>query len=422
MNDFVVKGNFVWSKSRYELNSLKDGYLVIKDGKIEDISSSLDDKYSSFKLLDYTGKIIIPGFYDLHTHAPQNHFKGLFMDYQLLDWLNKYTFPEESNFKNEEFYTVAYDEFAREIKYGATVGVVAFSSIHRIATMYLMEALEKAGVLSYVGKVNMDRNSPDYYIEDTDESISETRKWLEECKEKKFNFTYPIITPRFIPSVTDRLAIELGKIAKEGGYPVQSHLSENMSEIKWVQELCPDSTSYADAYLKRGLLGETKTIMAHCVWSKIKEDDLLKNPNVYVAHCADSNTNIYSGIAPVKYYLDNEINVGIGSDVAGGSSLSLFRGITDAIKASKLRYAMFESDYGLLSFPEAFYIATLGGGSFFGNCGSFFKGYDANLVVLEDEKALIVPRLTLEERVERYAYMTPDKPCMHKMVRGNLLY
>lgn len=422
MNDFVVKGDLAWSKSKSELQSLKDGYLVIENGKIVGVFDKLDEKYRSFDLLDYSGKLIIPGFYDLHTHAPQNHFKGLFMDYQLLDWLNNYTFPEESHFKSEEFYTNAYDDFTSEIAKSATVGVVAFATIHREATLYLMKALEKIGVLSFVGKVNMDRNSPDYYIETTEESIKETERWLEDCKKLDFKLSKPIITPRFIPSVTDHLARELGRFAKEGGYPVQSHLSENMSEIGWVQELCPESSSYAEAYKNRGLWGETKTIMAHCVWSRIKEDDLLRNPNIYVAHCPDSNTNLYSGIAPSKYYLNSGINIGLGSDVAGGSSLSLFRAITDAVKASKLRYRMFDQDDGILSFPEAFYIATEGGGSFFGNAGSFKKGFDASFVVLDEENALIVPRLTISERVERYAYMSPEKSVMHKMVKGKLLY
>ena len=143
MNDFVVKGDLAWSKSKSELQSLKDGYLVIENGKIVGVFDKLDEKYRSFDLLDYSGKLIIPGFYDLHTHAPQNHFKGLFMDYQLLDWLNNYTFPEESHFKSEEFYTNAYDDFTSEIAKSATVGVVAFATIHREATLYLMKALER---------------------------------------------------------------------------------------------------------------------------------------------------------------------------------------------------------------------------------------------------------------------------------------
>ncbi len=420
--DFIIKGDLVWSRDRRNLSAIENGYLAVHDGRIVGAFETLEERFSSYELLDYTGKLVIPGLYDLHTHAPQNHFKGLFMDIQLLEWLSKYTFPEESRFREREFYERAYDEFAKEVREGATVGIVAFGTIHREATLYLMEALERAGVLSYVGKVNMDRNSPAYYRESTEESISETKRWLDACRKRDFSLSRPIITPRFLPSVTDELANELGRIVSEGGYPVQSHLSENIDEIELVQKLCPDSTSYADAYRRRGLMGKTKTIMAHCVWSRIKEDDLLKDRNIYIAHCADSNTNLYSGIAPAKYFLEGGFNIAFGSDVAAGSSLSIFRAMTDAIKASKLRYRMYDQEDGMLSFAEAFYMATRAGGSFFGKVGSFEPDYGANIVVLDEETTLMSPRLSIQERLERYAYMTPERTVLHKMVEGKLLY
>lgn len=420
--DLIVKGDLVFSRNRHELEAVENGLLRIHEGKIAGILSSLEEAEGPYELLDCTGRLVIPGLYDLHSHASQNHFKGLFMDLELLSWLRKHTFVEEARFSDREFYTEAYDEFARELEKSATVGAVTFATIHREATLYLMEALERTGILSYVGKVNMDRNAPDSYRESTEESISETLMWLEECRKRGFLLSRPIITPRFIPSVTDELARWLGRIAREGNYPVQSHLSENLDEVELVEKLCPESSSYADAYRRRGLWGVTRTVMAHCVWSRLREDGLLKDRNVFIAHCPDSNTNLYSGIAPAKYFLDNGFNIGLGSDVAGGSSLSIFRCITDAIKASKLRYRLVEKTDGLLTFAEAFYMATEGGGAFFGRCGSFKEGYDSNVVVLDEERTLITSRLSLPERLERYAYITPERSVLHKIVNGKLLY
>ena len=112
---------------------------------------------------------------------------------------------------------------------------------------------------------------------------------------------------------------QLSEIQKRFDLPLQSHLSENQSEIAWVKELCPQSQFYGDAYDRTGAFGGTyKTIMAHCVWSGEEEQNRMKERGVFVAHCPQSNMNLSSGIAPVRSYLDKGIKVGLGSDVAGG--------------------------------------------------------------------------------------------------------
>lgn len=115
----------------------------------------------------------------------------------------------------------------------------------------------------------------------------------------------------------------LGELQKEYQLPVQSHLSENPSEIKWVQELCPWSDNYGDAYEHFGLFGgdTCPTIMAHCVYSDEAEICRMKEQGVFIAHCPQSNENICSGIAPVRTYLDLDMNIGLGSDIAGGAAV-----------------------------------------------------------------------------------------------------
>ena len=155
----------------------------------------------------------------------------------------------------------------------------------------------------------------------------------------------------------------LGELAAEYKVPAQSHLSENLSEIGWVKELCPWSTCYGDAYDHFGLLGE-KTIMAHCVYSTDEEVDLLRRTGTYIAHCPQSNAQLASGIAPIRRYLDLGMNVGLATDVAGGADLSMWRCMADAVAVSKLRWRLVDQSLSPLTTQEAFWMATMGGGSF----------------------------------------------------------
>ena len=161
--------------------------------------------------------------------------------------------------------------------------------------------------------------------------------------------------------------------------------------------------------------------MAHCVWSGPEERALMKERGVFIAHCPQSNMNVSSGIAPVKGFLLEGQRVGLGSDVAGGAHLSIFRAITDAIQCSKLRWRLVDQELSALTLPEALYMATKGGGAFFGQVGSFEPGYELDAVVMDDS-ALPTPRpCTLAERVERVVYLSDGQPCA-KYVAGRRLF
>ena len=139
---------------------------------------------------------------------------------------------------------------------------------------------------------------------------------IEEVQKKQYQHTRPILTPRFIPSCTDELMHKLKDIQAKYQIPVQSHLSENYGEIAWVQELCPKSEFYGDAYDQFGLFGrDSKTVMAHCVHSDENEIRRMKENGVFIAHCPESNTNLSSGVAPIRQYLEEGMHVGLGSDV-----------------------------------------------------------------------------------------------------------
>lgn len=419
MKTFAVKGHLLFSETMNEIQIYPDHYVVCEDGLVEGIYKELPEKFSQISTTDYGDRLIIPGFTDLHLHAPQYSFRGLGMDFELLDWLNTHTFPEESKYGDLSYADKAYHIFANDLAASATTRACIFSTIHVEATELLMDLLEETGIKAYVGKVNMDRNSPDYLCETNARvSAQDTITWITNTADKYTNIK-PILTPRFIPSCTDELMKLLASIQKEMDLPMQSHLSENLGEIAWVKDLCPASTSYGDAYDQVGLFGgDCKTIMAHCVHSDAKEIALMKERGVYVAHCPQSNTNLSSGVAPIRTYLNEGVLTGLGSDIAGGFSLSMFRAISDAIQVSKLRWRLQDDTLAPLTVDEAFYLATKGGGSFFGKVGSFQKGYEFDAVVLDDTNLPHPQELTIKERLERLIYLSDDRNIEDKYVAG----
>lgn len=402
---FALKGDILYSKSLNKVSEHENSYLVCENGKSAGIFKKLPARYKNIKVYDYTGYLIIPGLVDLHLHAPQYIFIGLHMDMELLDWLNKYTFPAEAKYKNINFAKKAYDIFVHDLTLSSTTRFSMFATIHNEATLYLMNELEKTGFKGYVGKVNMDRNSPKYLKESTAASIKNTLTWIERSGD--FKNVKPIITPRFIPSCSNKLLIELSNIAALYKIPIQSHLSENQSEIKWVKELLPGVKSYEEGYDKFQMLGNTtNTIMAHYVWPDERGIELVKKRKVWIAHSPSSNRNLSSGIAPIGRFLREGIKVGLATDVAGGSYLSMFRAMEDAITTSKIRKCLFDPEYYNVTIEQALYLATIGGGSFFGKVGSFEKGYEFDAIVLNerDIPTVLMSELNLIERFERYIY------------------
>lgn len=422
---FVVKGNIVYSQSLEEIKEIENGYIVVIDGLVEGVFSKLDSKYSALRIYDYGYDLVIPGLVDLHTHAPQFGFRGTALDLELMDWLNRYTFPEESKFSDIEYAKECYKLFVETMRKSATTRLSIFSSRHRLSTILLMDELEKSGLSTYVGKVNMDRLAPQPLCEESaKESINETILWLNDI-EGRYSNTKPILTPRFIPSCSDSLMEGLELIRDEYNLPVQSHLSENKGEIELVKELSPYSKFYGDAYNRFNLFGgeKNKCIMAHCVYSSDEEIALMVKNKVMVAHCPESNENLSSGIAPIRKFLENNISVGLGSDIAAGSTESIFFALTEAIRVSKMYWRLVDESKKPLSFKEAFYLATKAGGSFFGNVGSFEDGFEFDAVVLSDDMINGPYKMKPLERLERFSYLRGDeKGIVAKFVKGVKLF
>lgn len=416
---FVLKGNICHSADRNHLLVYENHYLVCVSGKSAGIFPHCPEEYKSLPLTDFGDKIIIPGMSDLHVHASQYAYRGLGMDLELLDWLQKYAFPEESKFSDLSYADRSYEIFSDHLRRSETTRASIFATLHREATELLMDKLENSGLVTYVGKVNMDRNSPDYLRET---SVDETRLWLEETV-GKWERTFPILTPRFIPSCSDEMLRGISQLRREFHVPLQSHLSENLGEIQWVKELVPGSVNYGDAYRMFDLFGgDYPCIMAHCVYSDELEMQMMKDRGVVIAHSPESNLNISSGVAPINRYLDFGLQVGLATDVAGGSHISMFRAMTHAIQSSKIRWRLLDQSVEPLTFDTAFYIATRGGGAFFGKVGAFDADFEFDAVVLDDSNLDHPQPLSVRERLERMAYLADERNIFAKYVAGSKLF
>ena len=302
----------------------------------------------------------------------------------------------------------------RDLKNSATTRACIFATLHTDATLELMHQLRDAGLSAFVGKLGMDRNSPDSYREpDAATGLAETRRWLDTCRAENTlhaGAVRPMITPRFTPSTSDAYMAGLGALAAEYGVPAQSHLSENPGEIAWVAELCPDTSFYGESYSRCGLFGgSVPTVMAHCIYCPDAEDALMKLNRVMIAHCPTSNENVIAGIAPAARYLRGGWRIGLGSDVAGGHTLDLFTVMATAVQVSKLRWRYVDQREKPLTMTEALYMATVGGGDFWADFGEkvglFEEGYALDALVLDDDSLKNMRTFTPAERLERYAYL-----------------
>jgi len=422
----IYKAHILYTKEQDRFQVLPDGYVAVDaNGQVEAVASdlaSLDCREA--EVIDFTGRLLIPAMADLHVHAPQYRNQGIAMDLQLLPWLQNYTFPEEMKYADAEYALRMYRRFLRDLWRFGTTRACVFATIHTHTSRLLMQLFQQAGLGAFVGKVGMDRNCPPGLSESAAAMVQGYEALIDEFIPKGHDaseislppLVRPILTPRFIPSCSPDMLRAFGELAAKYQLPVQSHLSENSDEIALVRQLEPQSTCYADAYDRYGLLGQTPTVMAHCVYTQGHELELLKQRNVMVAHCPTSNLNLATGIAPIGYFLRQGLSVGLGSDISGGHDLSIFRMMVYAIQVSKA-YHHQHPDHPFLTLSQAFWMATKGGGSFFGRVGSFEPGYEFDALVINDAD-LNHDNYTPLERLERYIYLGDDRQIEHRFCRG----
>ena len=271
----IHKGNIITSASYDELRIIEQGYIAVKDGFIADVSETLRPEYENETLIDHKEKLILPAFSDLHMHAPQYPQRGIGMDCLLFDWLNDYTFPQESNYKDMNYARSVYARLVREFLRQGSFHLSLFTTIHYDACDLLYKMLKEAGLYAYTGLVNMDRNSPDYYVDDTEVSLEKTEKFIKEhLGDEKVK---PILTPRFAPTCSRKLMEGLGRLAEKYDVGVQTHLVESKAEAAWAKELYPEYASDGEIYEALGLLkGSGPKIFAHVIFPTKTEERILK--------------------------------------------------------------------------------------------------------------------------------------------------
>ena len=410
----IYRGNIVCSKNSKELVEISHGYIIVNEGVIQDIYQELPQEYKDNKIIDFNKGVIIPAFTDLHVHAPQYPNRGIAMDALLYDWLNQYTFPLESKYKDEQFYQAVYSAFVNDLIKHGTLHASVFATIHNPATDYLIEALEDKGIQSYVGKVNMDKDSPDILIETTEQSIKDTEEFIRKHINDKY--AKPILTPRFAPTCSFNLLKELGKLADKYDIGCQTHIVESLWEKEEAKKCFDGCRCDMQIYEEAGLLKHKPFIAAHFIFPSEEDLALLNKCGGYAVQCPDATTNVIAGIMQTGKLLDTGTNLAIGSDISAGSYLGIYRQVASSVRLSKIK-SFYEPDNRTITFQEAFYMATKSSGSLFGKVGSLEKGYLFDALVIDDLEDDFM-KLKPSEVVERFCYSGEVNNIKHRFLRG----
>ncbi len=316
---------------------------------------------------------LLPGFVDLHIHAPQFPQLGKALDLPLEVWLQQYTFPLEARYADAVFARKVYQRLVAALLANGTTTAVYFGTTHLEATSILAEICLAKGQRALIGKVAMDdpKECPDYYRDaDAATALVETRQFIDRVRRMPGNETAlvrPVVTPRFIPSCTHPLLEGLGAIAGETGCHVQTHCSESDWEHGFVLDRYGKTDSQALDDL--GLLTR-HTVLAHGNFITPEDMALIRARGAGIAHCPLSNVFFSNAVFPLRRALEKGLRVGLGTDIAGGPSASLFDSCRHAVTASRLLEEGVDPDLSAdkrgisesrIDFRQAFYLATAGG-------------------------------------------------------------
>ncbi|MDM5326114.1 guanine deaminase [Neobacillus sp. CF12] len=384
MNNFtrVFQGTAFMSKSPIEIYILKDHlFCVNESGRIEKVVAPEDAKYQT--ILDVNqdklqrlkeGQYILPGFVDLHVHAPQWAQTGTALDIPLYDWLNTYTFPLEAKFSDLDFAQKVYQDGVSTLLANGTTTALYFATVHKEASLLLAQICAEKGQRGLVGKVvmdNPDQTSEIYRDVNTQTALKDTEEFIlavNDLSRKTKQGVYPVVTPRFIPSCTDDALRGLGELAAKYDTYIQSHCSESDWEHGYVQDRFQKNDAFA--LHDFGLLRE-KSVMAHCNFLNDEDADLFRETGTAVCHCPISNAYFANSVIPIAHLHSKGVEIGLGSDISGGFSPSLYDNARQAVISSRMledgvNTTLPADERGVpnsrITINEAFYFATAGGG------------------------------------------------------------
>lgn len=325
---------------------------------------------------DYGTCLVMPGLIDGHVHYAQTRVTGSY-GCALLDWLNRYTFPEETRFADPEYAAASARHFIQQmVRHGTTTAAI-FATVHPQSVDAILSAAQELQLRILSGKVMMDRHAPADLCDVAEQSAAESAALMERWHGVG-RLRY-CVTPRFAPTSTPlqlQLAGEL--YASRPDVHVQSHLAENHDEIDWVRQLYPAYEHYLGVYAAHGLIGP-RSIFGHCLHLSEAEIHLMRDTGTAAAFCPSSNLFLGSGLFDFQRLHAAGIPIALATDVGGGTSLSLWRTLGDAYKVMQLQQQSLDAWQGI-------YQATLGAAKalyldkFIGN---FEPGKEADLVVID---------------------------------------
>ncbi|MCE1271974.1 MAG: guanine deaminase [Acinetobacter sp.] len=370
----VAQANQIADQVRY----IEDGVLITEQGKIRWFGTWNDAQAHlpiNIEIQHYPEQLIIPGMIDTHIHFPQTEMVGAYGE-QLLSWLNTYTFPTEIQFKDKAYASEIAKFFVNELLKNGTTTALVFCTVHPESVNALFEAAEQHQMRLIAGKVMMDRHAPEALCDSADSSYDDSKALIEKWHGQ--GRALYAITPRFAPTSTPEQLERAGQLkAEHPDVYVHTHLSENKDEIAWVKDLFPAQKGYLDVYHHYGLTGQ-RSVFAHCVHLEDAEWQCMHETDCAIAFCPTSNLFLGSGLFPLNKTWQQQVKVGLGTDVGAGTSFSLLQTVNEAYKVQQL-----QGDK--LSAYESLYHATLGGAKALDlddKLGNFNVGKEADFVVL----------------------------------------
>ena len=395
------------------------GFVEIKNGLISDVGelTKIPDEAT---VVDYGEHLICSGFIDAHVHYPQINVIASYGT-QLLEWLDKYTFPEEARFSNKEVADKAAVFFLDELLKNGFTTAAAYCTSHPVSVDAFFEESSRRNLRVVAGKVLMDRNAP-LSVRDTAQTGYDQSKTLIDRWHGRGRNLYAV-TPRFAPTSSPEQLELAGALYKSADSVfVQSHVSENPDEVSWVNELFPDADSYLDVYSKFGLLGP-RALYGHGVHFSDSEIALAAETGTAIVHCPNSNLFMGSGLFQFERLKNSEVSLAFGTDIAGGTSLSPFATMKSAYEIAQLQ------GYSI-SPEEAFYTATLGGAKAMhldDRIGRIATGYEADLVVIDLKSTPMIENRTnradnLGDLLFAQIVLADDRAIRATYAAGNLVY
>lgn len=355
---------------RGTIEPFTDALIEVEGGTITAFRQPGSDHYDA-RGATRLPHILLPGFVDLHIHAPQYPQLGTALDVPLEDWLHRYTFPLEARYADLNFAQKVYHQLVTDLLASGTTTALYFATLHVPATKALADICHALGQRALIGKVVMDHpeNCPDDCRDgSTAEAVAGTQSLIDHIRALPGDLIHPVVTPRFIPACTDETLAALGQLAQATGTRVQTHVSESDWEHGYV--LDRHGVSDTESLRRLGLL-TPGSVLAHGPHLSPQDMQTLCDHRTGVAHCPLSNAYFAGAVFPLRAALEKGLRVGLGSDISGGPAGTIWEAARMAVAASRMletgtNPALPADRRGLpgarIDMATAFYLATTGGG------------------------------------------------------------